>query len=124
CYFGEQSGMGSPAVRAMNSQGSPLLRDRENPAAGQTEYRSNHLMPVVDDATALLGRMPNSRVTSPDSSDQGIAKANKETKYLVSTHELSNMDDQQEEVGWFLPCLGDAMYMLTVGTEKGDASFR
>jgi hypothetical protein len=116
-YFGEQSGMGSPAVRAMNSQGRPLLRDLEVGNVGQTEYRSNHLMPVVDDAQALLGRMPNSRVTNPDSSEQGIAKAVKETKYLISTHELSNMDDQQEEVGWFLPCLGDAMYMLTVGDE-------
>jgi hypothetical protein len=123
-YFGEQSGMGSPAVRAMNSQGRPLLRDLEQTGTAGTEYRSNHLMPVVDDATALLGRMPNSRVTAPDSSDAGIAKAEKETKYLISTHEMSNMDDQQEEVGWFLPCLGDAMYMLTVGTEKDDPSWR
>jgi hypothetical protein len=81
-------------------------------------------MPVVEDARALLGRMPNSRVTAPDSSEQGIKKAEKETKYLISTHELSNMDDQQEEVGWFLPCLGDAMYMLDVGTDKHDPSFR
>lgn len=117
-YFGEQAGMGSPSVRAMNSQGRPLLRDLENSAVGGvTEYRSNHLMPVIDDATALLGRMPNSRVTNPDSSEQGIKKAVKETKYILSTHELSNMDDQQEEVGWFLPCLGDAMYMLTVGVD-------
>src|SRR5258708_20575807 len=89
-YFGEQTGMGSPATRAMNSQGRPLMRDLENASGfGQTEYRSNHLMPVVDDATALLGRMPNSRVTAPDSSDQPIAKANKATKYLISTHTLS-----------------------------------
>ena len=123
-YFGEQAGYGSPSVRAMNNQGRPLLRDLENQAVGQTEYRSNRLMPVVDDAAALLGRMPNSRVTSPDSSDQAIAKANKETKYLISTHELSNMDAQQEDVGWFLPCLGDALYMLTVGTDKSDPGFR
>lgn len=117
-YFGEQGGMGSPSVRAMNMQGRPLMRDIENTAVGSsTEYRSNHLMPVVDDAQALLGRMPNSRVTNPDSSEQGIKKAVKETKYLLSTHELSNMDDQQADVGWFLPCLGDAMYMLSVGTE-------
>jgi hypothetical protein len=124
-YFGEQAGYGSPSVRAMNNQGRPLLRDLEGTGAtGQTEYRSNILMPVIDDATALLGRMPNSRVTAPDSSEQGIAKANKETKYLISTHELSNMDDQQEEVGWFLPCLGDAMYMLSASMEKGDPSYR
>ena len=123
-YFGEQSGLGSPSVKAMNSQGRPLLRDIEGAGASATEYRSNLLMPVIDDATALLGRMPNSRVTAPDSSEQGIAKAEKETKYLISTHELSNMDDQQEEVGWFLPCLGDALYMLSVGTDKNDPSFR
>ena len=112
-YHGEQAGMGSSSVRAMNNQGRPLLRDLES-GTSTSEYRSNHLMPVVDDAQALLGRMPNSRVTPPDSSDGGIAKAQKETKFLISTHELSNMDDQQEEVGWFLPCLGDAMYMLDV----------
>jgi hypothetical protein len=114
-YFGEQAGMGSPAVRAMNTQGRPLMRDLENSnVAMQTEYRSNRLMPVVDDAQALLGRMPNTRVPPPDSSDAAIAKADKETKYVISTQDLSNMDDQQEEVGWFLPCLGDAMYMLDV----------
>src|SRR5882672_2441232 len=92
-YFGEQQGMGSPSVRAMNAQGRPLFRDMENTAvASSSDYRSNHLMPVVDDAQALLGRMPNSRVTNPDSSEQGIKKAVKETKYLLSTHELSNMD--------------------------------
>lgn len=124
-YFGEQAGYGSPSVRAMNNQGRPLMRDLENTTApSQTEYRSNILMPVVDDTTALLGRMPNSRVTAPDSSEQGIKKAEKETKYLISTHALSNMDDQQEEVGWFLPALGDAMYMLSVGTEKNDPSNR
>ena len=124
-YFGEQTGYGSPSVRAMNSQGRPLLRDLEGgSSASQTEYRSNRLMPVIDDAQALLGRMPNSRVTNPDSSEQAIAKAEKETKYLISTHELSNMDDQQEEVGFWLPCYGDAMYMLTVGTETDDPSFR
>jgi hypothetical protein len=75
-YFGEQQGMGSPSVRAMNSQGRPLLRDLEQTVtAGRTEYRSNSLMPIVDDATALIGRMPNSRVTNPDSSDASIAKA-------------------------------------------------
>jgi|SRR5665213_270701 len=117
-YFGEQQGMGSPAVRAMNTQGRPLMRDLEaTNVAGDTQYRSNRLMPVVDDAQALIGRMPNSRVTPPDSSDAGQHKAQKATKYLISTHELSNMDDQQEEVGWFLPCLGDAMYMLSVGHE-------
>lgn len=127
-YFGEQAGYGSPSVRAMNNQGRPLMRDLENSTApSQTEYRSNILMPVVDDATALLGRMPNSRVTAQDSSEQSIKKAEKETKYLISTHSLSNMDDQQEEVGWYLPCLGDAMYMLSVdmaGTRQTNPSFK
>jgi len=72
-YFGKQSGMGSPSAKAMNSQGRPLLRDSDSYGAGDGEYRSQRLAPIVDDYQALLGRMPASRVEPPDHEAAGIA---------------------------------------------------
>jgi hypothetical protein len=121
-YFGKQSGMGSPSAKAMNSQGRPLLRDSDSYGAGDGEYRSQRLAPIVDDYQALLGRMPASRVEPPDHEAAGIAAGQKMTKYLVSTHELSRMDRQQADMGWMLPCLGDSMYMLDIA--KIDRAWR
>lgn len=120
-YFGRQPGMGSPSVRATNSQGRPLLRDVES-SAEPGEYRSQRLAPIVDDYQALLGRMPSSRVEPPDHEQSGINAGEKLTKYLVSTHELSRMDRQQADMGWMLPCLGDSLYMLDIA--KVDRAWR
>jgi len=113
-YFGKQSGMGSPSVKAANAQGRPLLRDMEMGGPDGGEYRSQRLAPIVDDYQALLGRMPNTRVVPPDHEPAGIEAGQKLTKYLVSTHELSRMDRQQADMGWMLPCLGDSLYLLDI----------
>lgn len=122
-YFGEQRGMGSPSTRAASSTGRPLMRDLESSMnGGDSEYRSQRLAPIVDDAQALLGRMPSSRVEPPDSGEAGLARGVKLTKYLVSSHELSRMDRQQAEMGWQLPCLGDSCYLLDI--QKVDRAWR
>ena len=120
-YFGKQSGMGAPSVKAANSQGRPLMRDSDL-IAGDGEYRSQRLAPIVDDYQALLGRMPSSRVEPPDHEPSGIEAGQKMTKYLVSTHELSRMDRQQADMGWMVPCLGDSLYMLDIA--KIDRAWR
>ena len=118
-YFGHPRGDGSggrTGVIAMNSQGRPLLRDVElgNSMNANRAYTSQRLAPIVDDYAALLGRMPTSRVEAPDSSQQGQAKAELLTKYLIDTHTLSDMDRQQAEAGFHLSALGDNVYVLEV----------
>src|ERR1700682_2080122 len=121
-YFGKQAGMGSPSAKIMNAQGRPRLRAPDTSGAGDGEYRSQRLAPIVDDYQALLGRMPASRVEPPDHEPAGLEAGQKMTKYLVSTHELSRMDRQQADMGWMLPCLGDSMYMLDIA--KIDRAWR
>lgn len=100
-------------ILAMNSQGRPLLRPvGENPLNRQQQYSSQRLPPIVDDYAALLGRMPSSRVEPPDESEQGEKKGELLTKYLYSTYELSHMDHQQAEAGFYLSALGDSVYVL------------
>lgn len=112
-YRGKQAPSG-PSVQAMNSQGRPLLRLSEAAPRGEQGFTSQRLAPIIDDAQALLGRMPASRVEPPDQSEQGVAKGELLSKYLISTHELSRMDRQQSEMGYHLPCLGDGCYTLEV----------
>ena len=114
-YRGKQSA-GTGSVLGANSQGRPLLRVGEAMMRDRT-YSSQRLAPIVDDAQALLGRMPSIRVEPPDPSPAGVEKGELLTKYLVSTHELSSMDRQQAEMGYFLPCLGDGCYVLEVEPE-------
>src|SRR2546430_7519338 len=75
-------------------------------------YSARRLAPVVDDYSALMGRLPTSRVEPPDPSPQGEAKAALLTKFLYSTYELSRMGYQQAQAGFFLSSLGDAVYVL------------
>lgn len=116
-YFGRQNQSGSSSdlpVLSSNSQGRPLLRQVGEVIGVNKTYSSQRLAPIIDDYAALLGRMPNSRVEPPDSSDQGEAKAEKLTKYLIDTQELSDMDRQQAEAGFWLSSRGDALYCLEV----------
>jgi hypothetical protein len=109
-YRGRQASVG-PSMLAANSQGRPLLRVGESVNASRG-FTTQRLAPIVDDNQALLGRMPAVRVEPPDPSSQGIDRGELLTKYLISTHELSSMDRQQAEMGYYLPCLGDGCYLL------------
>jgi len=115
-YRGKQGAVG-PSVLAANSQGRPLLRVSESGGNQDRSYSSQRLAPIVDDNQALLGRMPSVRVEPPDPSSAGIDRGELLTKYLISTHELSQMDRQQAEMGYYLPCLGDGCYVLEVEPE-------
>lgn len=115
-YFGDQD-KGKIQTLAMNSQGRPLLRDMGEISETHKAYSSNRVPPVIDDYAAIIGRMPTSRVDPPDSSPQGEQKAEKLTKYLISTHELSDMDRQQAESGFYLSGLGDTVYLADPDSE-------
>jgi len=115
-YRGKQAAGSPSSVLGANSQGRPLLRVGEAMMRDRT-YSSQRLAPIVDDAQALLGRMPSTRVEPPDPSPAGLERGELLTKYLVSTHELSSMERQQAEMGYFLPCLGDGCYVLEVEPE-------
>lgn len=115
-YFGQESGVGrayDPPILAMNSQGRPLLRPFEvgGSIESKRSYSSKRLAPIIDDYMALKGKMPSSRVVPP-SGAQGEERADLLTKYLYSTHELSGMDLQQAEAGFWMSMLGDACYIL------------
>src|SRR5438309_9896348 len=112
-YRGQQGMKGKPSVMAANSQGRPLMRVGEQ-ATKERVFTSQRLAPIVDDNQALLGRMPATRVEPPDQSQPGLARGELLTKYLISTYELSSMDRQQAEMGYYLPCLGDGCYVLEV----------
>lgn len=112
-YRGKQQSPGQPSVLGANSQGRPLLRVGEA-ATRDRVYSSQRLAPIVDDKQALLGRLPSTRVEPKDQSPEGIVNGELLTKYLISTHELSSMDRQQAEMGYYLPCLGDGCYLLEV----------
>jgi len=112
-YRGKSQSVGSPSVLGANSQGRPLLRVGES-MNRERVYSSQRLAPIVDDKQALLGRMPASRVEPKDQSAEGVTNGELLTKYLISTHELSAMDRQQAEMGFYLPCLGDGCYVLEV----------
>lgn len=111
-YRGKQQGQ-APSVLGANAQGRPLLRANEG-SGKERSYSSQRLAPIIDDNQALLGRMPASRVEPPEQSEQGIHRGELLTKFLVSTHELSSMERQQAEMGYYLPCLGDGCYVLEV----------
>lgn len=113
-YYRGKQAAGGPSVMAANSQGRPLLRVVGESMRQQRAYSSQRLAPIVDDAQALLGRMPASRVEPPDQEPSGLARGEKLTKFLISTHELSQMDRQQADMGFHLPCLGDGCYVLSV----------
>jgi hypothetical protein len=115
-YFGVDSGAGrayDPPILAMNSQGRPLLRPFEvgGSIESKRSYSSKRLAPIVDDYLALKGKMPSSRVVAP-SGPQGEERADLLTKFLYSTQDLSGMDLQQAEAGFWISMLGDACYIL------------
>lgn len=112
-YYRGKSQSSGPSVLGANSQGRPLMRVGEA-MNRERVYSSQRLAPIVDDKQALLGRMPATRVEPKDQSPEGIVNSELLTKYLISTHELSSMDRQQAEMGYYLPCLGDGCYMLEV----------
>ena len=122
-YYGETPSDGTVEILAANSIGRPLLRDLENYKARAKIYSSQRLSPIVDDYQALLGRMPNSRVEVPDGSPQGEAQGEKLTKYLISTHEISDMDRQQQDAGFHLPALGDTCYVFTPNGDKSSNDY-
>lgn len=113
-YLGKQSGSGATLVQPMNGYGKPVLRQIGSNSGGERRYISNRLQPIVDDYTALLGRLPIVRVDTPDSSDAAESKAILETKYLYSTYKLSQMEHHQGEMGFFLSCFGDGVYIQSV----------
>ena len=99
-------------ILAVNAQGRPLLRPIGENIHRQRTYSSRRLSPVVDDYSALMGRMPTTRAEPPDNSEQGEQRAELLTKYLYSTYELSRMGYQQAQSGFYLSCLGDSVYVL------------
>jgi hypothetical protein len=112
-YRGKSQSAGSPSVQGANSQGRPLLRVGES-VNRERVFSSQRLAPIIDDKQALLGRMPATRVEPKDQSPEGVNNGELLTKFLISTHELSSMDRQQAEMGFYLPCLGDGCYLLEV----------
>ena len=116
-YYGKGLSEGSQKVLAANSVGRPLLRDLERYKDGAQVYSAQRLAPIVDDYQALIGQMPNSRVEPPDSSEAGETKADLATKYLISTHEISDMVHQQADAGFHLPAFGDACYILEIDSD-------
>ena len=116
-YYRGKSVAAGPSVLGSNSQGRPLLRVVGGSSQQERTYHSQALAPVIDDNQALVGRMPASRVEPPDQSPAGIAKGEKLTKYIASTHELSSMDRQQALAGYYLSGLGDVCYALEVEPE-------
>lgn len=112
-YRGNTSGgNGGLPILAANSQGRPLLRPVGESINSKRVYSSQRLAPVVDDYSALLGRMPTARAEQPDPSPQGEAKAELLTKFLYSTYEISKLEYQQAQSGFFLSALGDSVYVL------------
>lgn len=111
-YNGQSKSEGGLPILAANSQGRPLLRPVGESINARRTYSSQRLAPVVDDYSALLGRMPTARVEPPDPSPQGEARAELLTKYLYSTYELSRLGYQQAQAGFLLSALGDTVYVL------------
>lgn len=111
-YRGGNNSTGGLPILHMNAQGRPLLRPIGESITQRRVYSSQRLKPIVDDYSALMGRMPSSRVEPPDTSPQGEEKANLLTKFLYSTYELSRMDYQQAQSGHFLSLFGDSVYTL------------
>jgi len=105
-------GGGSHQVMAMDAKGRPLQRDLG--VSNQMNHRvyANKAAAVVDDYQALLGRKPQVRFLPPDGSPQSQLKVTKLDRYMLDTYDMSDMDFQQAECGFFLPTLGDACYVL------------
>ena len=111
-YRGTNNGSGTLPILIANAQGRPLLRPVGESINVQRTYSSRRLSPVVDDYSALMGRLPTTRVEPPDPSEQGEEKAELLTKFLYSTYELSRMGYQQAQSGFYLSCLGDSVYVM------------
>lgn len=124
-YYGPDGAPNGPYIKAMNSQGRPQLRDSEYGASidRARRFSSRRLSGIADDYAALKGRMPVSRAVPPSPDQGGQEKAERLTKYLYSTYELSHLAMQQPDAGRLLSVAGDAVYVLEPGTE-GDAEDR
>jgi hypothetical protein len=110
----EDSGVTRNVIN-MDSKGRPLMRHIGDSTRAQYRYFYNAIAPIVDDYRAIIGKMPRVMVPPEDvGSDGAVAKAEKMTRYAHSTMSLCDMDLQQAEAGFFLPTLGDAVYVLEV----------
>ena len=119
-YHGRQS-KGTRALHEVlgsTGTGRPLIRDLGVAFEIQRKYVSNRMAPIVEDYQALVGRMPSVRVQPPDPGDAGREKAEKQTKYLYSTYDEVDMDHQQALAGFYMSCLGDAVYVLEVDSQS------
>ena len=115
-YFGKQS-HGSRAlheVLAATATGRPLIRDLGVSLEVNKRYVSNKIQPIVDDYQALLGRLPTIRIDAPEAGEPGVAKAEKQEKYIVSTYQMADMPYHQAFAGWCLTLLGDAVYVCEI----------
>jgi len=116
------AGGGGNQVKIADSKGRPLLRDLGFDGGYNKSWYVNKIAPIVEDYQALIGRVPRVRVDPPGIRDADSAehKAELQTKYLLSTYELSEMDRQQAEAGLYLPLLGDCAYVLEVAFHDED----
>jgi hypothetical protein len=104
-------------IKAMDSKGRVLLRDQGvgGTTKVRSQYYSNRVAPVANDYQAILGRVPRLRVPPENEvAPNSLSKAEKQTRWCLSTSQLSHFDMQQAEVGFYLPVCGDALYVCEV----------
>ncbi len=116
-YFEGEQFMGG-GITAMNTLGKPILRLGTATEMNRT-ISANRIAPIVLDHQSQSGRLPSSRVLPPAMNDEGMAKAEKQTKYLYSTYEMCSMPMQHVQAGFFLSALGDALYILEIDWQQG-----
>jgi hypothetical protein len=114
-YWGTQPKGGDGTTWATNSLGLALVRHTGSAMDLPRTISSNRIAPIVNDHYALLGRLPAVRTDIPSG---GVEKAEHQDKYLYSTYELSSMEYQQAQVGFFLSNYGDACYALEVDWDR------
>ncbi len=121
-YYPElQQARSGGGVIAMNSYGMPILRAVGESLHQDREYIARRLAPVIDDYQALLGHLPQARSMPADSSPQAEEGALKLTHYIVSTWELSVMDEHHADACLHLPLDGDCCYMLDPYVDPEDS---
>lgn len=109
-YFGRQR---SSQNMLSDTSGRPILRMGDL----RTELRArrgapNMLQPIIDDFVSLKGTLPLIKVMPDDDTPEEYERALMRTRVIRGFWEQSNMGVQQINAGFWMSCLGEAIFCL------------
>lgn len=104
------------------SDGRPALRAAGESVQSAKNVRAapNYAKPIVKDLVSIKGAWPTVSVPPATGAEADEKRSVLIRRALVQQHTQSNLIRQQQRAGFFLSCLGDAVYTLDPRTPEMD----